>query len=349
MKPMLAGTIDPGDLTTVLADSRWWAQQKLDGDRVLFHVENGTVSALNRNGEPRVNLVPTRVARQFEIPGTWVFDGELMSDGTYWLFDMPVAEPHISPEHPYEYRHVVLERLFTGWGPDSCVRLLPTARTATAKTALVEAVLAANGEGVIFKDSAAPYRAGKRSTGMLKAKYTKTADCVVTDVGREGRANCHVSLYDSKGRVVEVGSVATAGKPAVAAGDVVEVRYLYASEDRRLYQPVLLRLREDKWATDCTMDQLVFTSRGVVEVPEPPLGLVRQRRRSRSCGVMVEVLDTAHPGSFVPADRGRWVTLCVDHGKFESHRTLQLARMFAAQPDIWCEVCRSETLERQVS
>jgi bifunctional non-homologous end joining protein LigD len=349
MKPMLAGTIEPGNLTTLLQDSHWWVQQKLDGDRVLFHVKDGAVTALNRNGEIRVNLVPTKVSRQFEIPGTWVFDGELMADQTYWLFDMPVAEPHINPSHPYEYRLLVLERLFAGWGPDPCVRLLPTARTATTKAALIEATMAANGEGVIFKDISAPYRPGKRSNSMLKAKYTKTADCVVTDVRRDGRANCHVSLYDGKGRLIEVGSVATAGKPAVHVGDVVEVRYLYASEERRLYQPVLLRIRDDKWATDCTMSQLVFTSRDVVELPEPPLGLVRQRRRSRSCGVEVEVLDTAHPGSFVPNGRGRWVTLCIDHGKFECHRTLKLARMFAAQPDIWCEVCRMETLEGRVS
>jgi bifunctional non-homologous end joining protein LigD len=344
---MLAGTMDPGDLTMVLTDSNWWAQQKLDGDRVLFHVNDGAVSALNRNGEPRVNLVPKNVARQFEIPGTWVFDGELMSDGTYWLFDMPVAEPHIDKSHSYEYRHVVLERLFAGWGPESCVRLLPTARTTAAKRALMERVLAANGEGVIFKDISAPYHEGKRSNSMLKVKHTKTADCVVTDVGRDGRANCHVSLYDNRGRLTEVGSVATAGKPAVAIGDVVEVRYLYASEEQRLYQPVLLRVRDDKWATDCTLDQLVFTSRDVVEVPEPPLGLVRQRRVNRSCKVTIEVLDTAHPGCFVGGElKGRWVTLCVDHGRFTDHRTLKLAQMFAAQPDIWCEVCRSETLER---
>lgn len=329
----------------MLDDSNWWVQQKLDGDRVLFHVKDGAVTALNRNGEIRVNLVPAKVSRQFEIPGEWVFDGELMADGTYWLFDLPVAEPHINPSHPYEYRLVVLERLFAGWGPDPCVRLLPTARTAAAKTALIEATMAANGEGVIFKDTRAPYRQGKRSNAMLKAKYVKTADCVVSDIGRDGRANCHVSLFD-RGREVEVGSVPTEGKPRVHIGDVVEVRYLYASDDRRLVQARMVRVRTDKYPTDCTMDQLVFTSRDVVEVPEPPLGLVRQRRRSRSCGVMVEVLDTNHPGSYLTDPKGRWVTLCVDHGKFTDHRTLKLAQMFAAQPDIWCEVCRSETLER---
>lgn len=333
----------------MLTDSNWWAQQKLDGDRVLFSVADGTAVALNRNGEPRSNLVPRAVRKAFDMPGSWVFDGELMSDGTYWLFDMPVAGPHVKPSDAYEYRLIVLERFFEGWAPDTCVRLLPTARTTPAKQALMEATLEAGGEGLIFKNALAEYRRGQRVSSMLKAKYTKTADCVVTDVGREGRANCHVSLYDPKGRLTEVGSVATAGKSAVRVGDVVEVRYLYASTERRLYQPVLLRVRGDKYPTDCLIDQLVFTSRDVILLPEPPRGLVRQRRRNRSCGVVVEVHDMHHPGAFLRGTAGRWVTLCVDHGEFTDHRTLKLAKMFAAQPDIWCGTCRRNSLERGTS
>lgn len=333
----------------MLNDSNWWAQQKLDGDRVLFVVNDGTVTALNRNGEARSNLVPRAVAKAFQMRGTWVFDGELMSDGTYWLFDMPIAEEHVKPSAPYEFRLVVLERFFEAWAPDPCIRLLPTARTTAAKVSLLEATREARAEGVVFKDASAPYRPGKRTAVMLKCKYTKTVDCFVSDVARDGRANCHVSVYDARGREVEIGSVATQGKPPVRKGDVVEVRYLYASEDRRLYQPTLLRVRRDKYPVDCMIDQLQFTSRDVIELPEPPRGLVRQRRRSRQCGVAVEVHDMWHPGAFLRGAQGRWVTLCVDHGEFTDHRTLKLAKMFAAQPDIWCATCRRQTLERGVS
>lgn len=339
MKPMLAEVLDPGDLDRVLTDDNWWAQQKLDGDRVLFSVEDGVATALNRQGEIRRNLVPRVLFGQFaRLPGTWVFDGELMDDGTYWLFDLPKANVHIAPTDPYRFRLVVLERFFAGWQPDECVRLLPTARSTEAKARLIEETMARNGEGVIFKDSAAPYRAGKRSTTMRKVKFTKTVDCVVTDVGREGRANCHVALFEG-GQLVEVGSVATAGKPVPHVGDVLEVRYLYASGDRRLYQPVYLKVRTDKAPSECTIDQLVYTDRTVVELPEPPLGLVRQRRVCRRCFVVVEIHDAWHPQSFLKDSEGRWVTLCVAHGNSRGHRTLRGARSASSQPDVWCAGC----------
>lgn len=340
MQPMLAETLAPKDLDRVLRDDNWWAQQKLDGDRVMFHVLNGKVTALNRNGEIRVNLVPARVRRQFEgMPGEWVFDGELMADGTFWLFDMPVAAPHIDPSRPYEYRLVVLERFFAGWGPDPCIRLLPTARTTEAKATLIERTLRQDGEGVVLKDTAAPYRPGKRSTSMLKLKFWHSADCVVTAVSPEGRANCLVSMYEA-GRLIEPTSVGTAGKARVHVGDVVEVKYLYATDIRQLFQPELMRVRDDKAPTECTADQLVFTNRDVVHLPEPPIGLVRQRRRTRSCGVLVEIHDAWHPRNFLGAEEGRWLTVCVDHGEFEGHRTLAIARKMAPQSDLWCPECR---------
>lgn len=336
---MLAGTLEPGDLERVLTDDTWWCQQKLDGDRVLFQVEDGKATALNRSGEIRINLVPRDVTRQFNgMPGSWVFDGELLSDGSYWLFDLPLAHVHIRPSDPYRFRLVVLERFFAGWQPDPCIRLLPTARSAEGKRTLLATVMDQGGEGVIFKSTEAPYRPGRRSQMMLKAKFTKTADCVVIDVGRDGRANCHVGLFDD-GQLVEVGSIGTAGRTPVKVGDVVEVRYLYASEDRRLYQPVLMAVRTDKGPGECAIDQLVFTNREVVALPSPALGLVRQRRRSRSAGVVVEVHDAWHPQAFVSPTPGRWVTLCVDHGSTAGHRTLRDARGAAARPQRWCEVC----------
>jgi len=53
----------------------------------------------------------------------------------------------------------------------------------------------------------------------------------------------------------------------LAAGEqpVAEVRYLYATEDEQLFQPVFVRLREDKPAQDCKLDQLEKTRRDVHE------------------------------------------------------------------------------------
>ena len=48
---------------------------------------------------------------------------------------------------------------------------------------------------------------------------------------------------------------------------VAEVRYLYATKDSILFQPVFVRLRTDKSPGDCVLSQLVYTCRA--ELIEP--------------------------------------------------------------------------------
>jgi len=68
---------------------------------------------------------------------------------------------------------------------------------------------------------------------------------------------------------------------------------------------------------------------------------VRQRRRNRATGTVVEVVDaTDATEPFDPADGGRWATVCVDHGGVAQHPTLALARSWAADPTGWCDDCR---------
>jgi ATP-dependent DNA ligase len=44
---------------------------------------------------------------------------------------------------------------------------------------------------------------------------------------------------------------------------VCEVKYLYATDDDQLYQPVFVRLRDDKSASACTRAQLKKTNKAV--------------------------------------------------------------------------------------
>jgi ATP-dependent DNA ligase len=65
---------------------------------------------------------------------------------------------------------------------------------------------------------------------------------------------------------------------------VAEVEYLYATEDDQLFQPVFLRLRDDKEPDECTLDQLVRTSRDVVALsaPKPAPKPARKAGKKRS-------------------------------------------------------------------
>lgn len=269
MKPMLARPLELRLVDNYINDDLWVAQQKLDGDRILILVHGGRVQALNREGEPRRNHVRRKVLDQFQsftsLPGTWCFDGELMPSGEFWLFDLPTAADKVTPEHPFDFRYAVLERFMAGgnWPTDPCVRLLPVAQTTAAKRALFAELQDRGAEGLVFRHREGRYRQGKRSDLMLKAKFTCTADVIVHQVRAEGRNNCTFRLFDN-GVLVPTGSCSLEARPDVKPGDVIEVRYLYASNEGLLYQPVMLRIRNDKSPGECTVDQLHYTDRTVL-------------------------------------------------------------------------------------
>lgn len=265
MKPMLADSIDPKRLERYIEDDDWWMQQKLDGDRILLHVSDGTVTPLNRSGEPRSKSIPNGMKQYFSnLSGEWFIDGELV-DGVFCVFDLPGVNDIVEASMPYDLRLDVLERFWPQLGPSSDVLLIPTARTADEKRDLSNRIKALNGEGLMLKRHDAPYKERRVST-MLKAKFVKTADCIVYAVGLDGKENAGLALLSpgEDAGIIDVGRCSLLGKPAVNVGDVVEVKYLYATDDNRLYQPRLMKVRTDKHASECTVDQLVHTDRTLV-------------------------------------------------------------------------------------
>jgi bifunctional non-homologous end joining protein LigD len=67
-----------------------------------------------------------------------------------------------------------------------------------------------------------------------------------------------LSLFDGE-HPVGVGSVTIPpNQPIPPAGEIVEVRYLYAYPGGCLYQPVFLGVRDDIAAEFCTLNQLKF-------------------------------------------------------------------------------------------
>lgn len=93
---------------------------------------------------------------------------------------------------------------------------------------------------------------------------------------------------------------------------------------------------------------------------------VRQARRARVTGTVVEVWDLDDPDAEVPRaepvplawdedgnllaweDADRWATYCCEHGEFVTHRTLRLAGLHAVDPRGWCSRC-AEKAERALA
>jgi hypothetical protein len=100
----------------------------------------------------------------------------------------------------------------------------------------------------------------------------KSADVIVV----ENAGNAYrMMVNDARGKRVDVGRVFAGTTNAsrkelddlLAQGEhpICEVKYLYATDDDQLYQPVFVRIRDDKDADGCLLSQLTHTNRDVLD------------------------------------------------------------------------------------
>lgn len=264
----LQNAIEDDELARFLADDEVVAQQKLDGQRVVVHVGDELL-VTNRDGQKTaVDLRP--FAGLTYLPHGTILDGELL-EAAFWTFDVLAFAGDDVRGRGYLERFEILdgevEPALTG-----AVHVLPVAVGKRAKQRLHDKLRAANAEGLIFKHREAPYTPGRPASGgpQRKYKFVKSADVVIL----ENAGNAYrMAVYDGA-QLFEIGKVfagttnasRTALDAALARGErpVCEVRYLYATDDHQLFQPVFVGTRDDKRASDCVRAQLVTTSRRVI-------------------------------------------------------------------------------------
>lgn len=269
--PMLAHNAEPSNLDYMLTSPTWATQPKLDGDRVTVEVIDGKVQAFGRGGQAKAKNVGAAMLAAFRnlTEGRWVFDGEVVGR-TFWVFDMPFAEGFVVEESDFQTRYAALVTLLGALQADEAlIGLVPIARTAEEKTAMLAAAETDHKEGIMFRSVLSPYATG-RSTSLLKHKFVKTIDAHVVETGRGGKQTAVLAVYDHDGNEVRVGNVTTIGKggpDGVKVGQVVEVRFLYITNPAApvLYQPTILKVRTDKAPAECSTDQLIgaHTNRAV--------------------------------------------------------------------------------------
>jgi ATP-dependent DNA ligase len=287
----------------------WAYEPKWDGFRSIAFVDGDDVHLQSRNGKDLTRYFPEL---RFP-PGRYVLDGEIVIHGpsgrqefdllgqrihpaasriarlaeetpaVFIAFDLLARDDDVLLEQPYAERRAALEALVA-----DPVQLTPKVDTAAdAERWLRDA------EGVIAKETAAPYRPGER-VGMVKVKRVRTIDAVVMG-WRPGKAEGTVGslilgLYDESGRLREVGhsSGFTAREKRELVGTlapyetgergtgdasrwtmgrelewvmlrpelVVEITFDHASDGRIRHGAKVQRWREDKPPSACTVDQL---------------------------------------------------------------------------------------------
>jgi len=272
--PQLAESVDFDRLADLITDDHWVAEQKLDGNRILIKSpgRNMPPTLITRNGTIYTKKVPQAI-QDFRFPeGEWAIDGELVGN-TFYAFDLP-QHPALNEGVAGQLwaRRAALEALLSAIRHP--FKLVPQAASTQDKLRLAEAAYRKNLEGLVIKRADSPYRSGGRTAEWLKLKFVSTADCVVLDVRDDGKESVRLGLWSESladnphATLQEVGRSSLIGKEkrgVIAKGDVIEVRYLYTGANGRLYQPTILRKRDDKKVVECTTDQLKHVCKEVLE------------------------------------------------------------------------------------
>ncbi len=233
--PMLASTAESVG-TGVAAFGEASVEAKLDGARIQVHKRAGDVAVYTRN----LNDITSRVPEIVELTKSLAFDdaildGEavsLRSDGRPEPFqvtmgrfgseteDAPASRLALMPvffdvlyadgqdllDEPLSVRHTMLDRLPV----ELRVPRISTPDPDEAATFLAD-TLAAGHEGVMVKDPASTYAAGRRGKAWLKVKPAHTLDLVVIAVEwgsgrrRGWLSNLHLAARDPEGGFVMLG------------------------------------------------------------------------------------------------------------------------------------------------
>jgi len=204
--PMLASTADT--VADALAGfARASVEWKIDGIRIQIHRRGSDVRVYTRNlndvTEALAGTVDAVSRLRFEQA---VLDGEAFRGETF-LFDLLHADGDDLLDVPLEQRSARLAEL----APELKI---PGTFTSDMREAerLLDDALAAGHEGVVVKDAASPYAAGRRGKAWRKVKPVRTYDLVVLGAEwghgrRRGRlSNLHLGARDaSTGEFVMVG------------------------------------------------------------------------------------------------------------------------------------------------
>ncbi len=205
---------------------------KLDGARIQVHKSGDTIRVFTRNLREVTAVVPEIVENARQMPADeLVLDGEaiaLRPDGrpqpfqvtmsrfgrsrsdpadgavslTAFYFDLLYRDGTTLVDHPLSER---IAHLATVVPPSN---LLPSVTTESPDTgdAFLREARAAGHEGIMVKDPASAYQAGRRGKSWLKIKPANTLDLVILAVERgSGRrsgwlSNIHLGARDPEGQ-----------------------------------------------------------------------------------------------------------------------------------------------------
>lgn len=246
------------DIANYIAEPAVVLSQKIDGERAVV-VSNGEKPLIfNKKGEPKIRHVDFLRETHANLEPGWGFDGEIV-DNVFYVFDI-IAAPNIEiAKNSLTHRYALLEKLVER-SPRKMV-LVKHYFEMSDKLNAFQDIREAGQEGVVLKESFSPYAASFH-TSWLKYQFRSRIDCFVTAVNHD-KNTAEIALFRDNG-LENIGEVSN--RVDAKVHDVVEVECLYATEEGKLYQPIVKRVREDKSKLECVYSQLVQAQKGMFKI-----------------------------------------------------------------------------------
>jgi bifunctional non-homologous end joining protein LigD len=254
--PQLLNAIEETEVDRLVRNAADCAQEKFDGRRLLLRKQDAAIEGINRKG--LMVALPEPIFQAFRlIQGDCVLDGESVDD-VFYAFDILQLKGSDLRTMPYRDRLTALMNVLAAI-QQRAIRFAETAYTIDQKSRLLATLKTKQKEGIVFKELAAPYQAGRPNSGgpQSKHKFYATLSAVVAKINAQ--RSVEIRLIGKNGWEVAGNVTIPPNHQIPAIGRVVEVRYLYAlPESGIVYQPVFLGERTDVEPHECLLAQLKF-------------------------------------------------------------------------------------------
>jgi bifunctional non-homologous end joining protein LigD len=271
-QPQLLNDIDRDVAMKLIEDGEWVMEEKMDGKRIAVAISPSEVRISNKSARacsipaPIITAIQSLVS--VEYVGTVLYieaDGELIGD-KYHVFDIFAIDGADLRNLPYEtraahYAKLIRRNKALSSSVFDTIEAVETFYGTAAKRAAFERIEGRNGEGVVFKRRDMVYAPGRPNSGgpalKFKFKFKESSTAICLGDSSDGKRSIRLGLLSSEGEIVNVGKVTVPpNQPVPKPNDLVEIQYLYKYEHGALFQPVLLRVRDDQNRDECTLAQV---------------------------------------------------------------------------------------------
>jgi ATP-dependent DNA ligase len=207
--------------------TKWYAQPKLDGHRLLVVAQAPTVVLLvSKGGHQLLAEKPPGWHSHLAVGTT--LDGELVS-GYFYAFDILSHRIMDVTDKPHRERMTLLKKAIPKADHAACIGVYQNV------PALWSSVQAANAEGLVLKDPRGIYRSGA-SRSWRKVKNTKVIKAFVASTTPNKAGVTAKLVHPETGK--NLGKVHTTR--FVNPGETVRVRYCQRYPDGRLREAVII-------------------------------------------------------------------------------------------------------------